>query len=145
VPAVRLEDAGYIFSSRWTANDFLVGREIIARALDEGLSRNWVVQQFVNEGISYKRQDMYEDLSRVWATEFSRDQAGYEEANSFFDAAKAYKDRSGVAGWYEPIQFARDWANESLSTLDQIEAASALAKEGYDPSPDIGAEGEVEE
>jgi len=135
--SVRLSDAGYIFSDKWTAHDYSIGREIIEHALDNGLSRNWVASRFVDEGISYRRKDMFEDLSRVWATERSQSEVGYQKANAFFEAAKEYKHRTGSSGWYEPVAFARAWASESFSTVEQAEMASALAKEGYDPSPDL--------
>jgi len=136
---LRLDSPHYLWSKRWGASQLNRMSSIIQRTLDpsDKMTRTGAYNYARSIGIAYRKKDFLEDMNRAMATEYSRDQAHYDKANAFFDAAKAYKEQEGIEGWAKPIDFTHRWINGSLETLEEIKAASALEKKETDPSPSL--------
>lgn len=83
----QFRNTGYYFTTRGTEERNEKIKSVIRHGVEHRQSANTIAKTLKDEGISYRRTNMLQDINRAMATEYSRSVGSYSKANAFFDKA----------------------------------------------------------
>ena len=89
-------------------------------------SASAIIKSFGEQGLTYRRQYMLDDIALAKGIELSQSPGAYTRAESWMNTVKTLLDEERFSNRAQAIEFMNKWRSESYDTIEEASLANEL-------------------
>lgn len=133
--AFTFTSSQYRFPGAWTTAEKVHATTILKLGVQTRAKASDIMRMYFKAGISYRKTNMLQDISRAQSIEQARTVSAYKRAEKWFEQSEKVRLQTTGMSRKQSADFMDRWKIESWKSIEEAELASRMEIEGGCPSP----------